>query len=78
MATHYCPLCNQPRLVLSEVGADASYTFVFVWASNLSNPRNAHQHSFQLRIIDARSFWRTETYVEHGVLQSEGVTYIRC
>jgi hypothetical protein len=75
MATHYCPLCNQPRLnlvhkELGEIG------FEFVSATNLPDLESAHQHSFQIHIIDHDSFWRSETYVGSNGF-TEGIIYSR-
>jgi hypothetical protein len=77
MATHYCPLCNQPRLVLSEVRSISDFVFAFSSATNLSSLDVAHQHSFELRLLGNASFWRSETYIESNVQESEGVTYHR-
>ncbi len=75
MATHYCPLCNQPRLNLIarthvEIG------FEFVSATNLADVSHGHQHSFQIRLIGEETFWRSETYVGEGAF-SEGLIYRR-
>jgi hypothetical protein len=75
MATHYCPLCNQPRLELTYRTGD-EFGFEFVSATNLSNMSDGHQHSFQVKLIDDETFWRAETYVGEGAF-SEAVTYRR-
>lgn len=77
MATHYCPQCNQPRLLLSEVTLPDTFAFAFASATNLPSLDAAHQHRFELRLLNPNSFWRSETYVERGVPESEGVTYHR-
>lgn len=77
MATHYCPLCNQPRLLLSEVIPPSTFTFTFCSATNLPSLDAAHQHSFELRLVNSNSFWRSETYMEAGVPTSEGIIYHR-
>lgn len=77
MATHYCPLCNQPRLLLSTAESPDRLVFSYGSATNLPDVSAAHQHSFEFRLLGADSFWRSETYVESGVPDSEGVTYHR-
>lgn len=77
MATHYCPLCNQPRLLLSRVKSPGSFAFEFCSATNLANLGIAHQQSFEVSLLDSGSFWRSETYVDGGISESEGVTYHR-
>jgi hypothetical protein len=75
MATHYCPLCNQPRLHLAS-DKDGELGFEFVSATNLADMSRGHQHSFQIRLIDETRFWRSETYIGVGGFQ-EAVTYLR-
>ena len=77
IATHYCPLGNQPRLRLKEAGSASSFTFEFVSATNLPKPGMAHQHQFEIEILQANSFARSETYMENGVAGSERVVYSR-
>lgn len=77
MATHYCPLRNQPRLLLSGVMPPSAFTFTFCSATNLPSLDAAHQHSFELRLVNSDSFWRSETYIEAGIPTSEGVMYHR-
>jgi hypothetical protein len=75
MATHYCPLCNQPRLNLVYRN-DEEMGFEFVSATNLPDASHGHQHSFQFRLTDDDTFWRSETYVGEGAFR-EGVVYRR-
>jgi hypothetical protein len=75
MATHYCPLCNQPRLNLIA-WADAEIGFEVVSATNLADASHEHQHSFQIRLVGEDTFWRSETYVGGGGFTEE-VTYSR-
>jgi hypothetical protein len=76
MATHYCPLCNQPRLNLAY-DRDGEFGFEFVTATNLARIDEAHQHSFQFRLIDEQRFWRSETYVGGAGGFQEAVSYAR-
>jgi hypothetical protein len=75
MATHYCPLCNQPRLNLVH-SFNGQFGFEFVSATNLTDLEDGHQHCFQIHIIDRYSFWRSETYVGARGF-TEGVVYRR-
>ena len=77
MATHYCPLCNQPRLLLTGVRSTGSFAFEFSSATNLPDPTVAHQRSFEVSLLGPDSFWRSETYIENGTSQAEAVTYHR-
>jgi hypothetical protein len=77
MATHYCPLCNQPRLLLSKVMPPSAFIFTFCSATNLPSLDAAHQHSFELRLVSSDSFWRSETYLEAGIPTSEDIMYHR-
>ncbi len=76
MATHYCPLCNQPRLDLIEVKGGC-FRFSCVSATNLSNFDVEHQHAFEIELIDQTTFWRSESYVTAGIVTSEAITYMR-
>jgi hypothetical protein len=76
MATHYCPLCNQPRLDLTEVRG-RRFSFSFVSATNLSSRDAEHQHAFEIELIDQTHFWRSETYIADGAVTIEAITYSR-
>ena len=76
MATHYCPLCNQPRLNLVEVQG-GKLRFAYVSATNLQSTSDEHQHSFELKLIDCQNFWRSESYLAAGNLMTEALTYVR-
>lgn len=77
IATHYCPIGNQPRLELHRQLEDGTLEFEFQSATNLPNEDSAHEHAFDLRIIDADTILRNETYVENGVAESNGTTFYR-
>jgi len=77
MATHYCPLGNQPRLRLKVPSTSPSFIFEFVSATNLPKTELAHQHQFEIQLLGTDSFSRSETYVENGTAESERVTYSR-
>ena len=76
MATHYCPLCNQPRLDLANVNG-SRFRFVCVGATNLINAVDAHQHAFEIEILGNAHFWRSESYIAAGKITTEGVNYVR-
>ena len=77
IATHYCPVGNQPRLRLKEGGKPSLLIFEFVSATNLSKPEVAHQHRFEMELLEANSFARSETYLENGKGESERIVYSR-
>jgi len=77
IATHYCPVGNQPRLRFKEGGSASLFVFEFVSATNLPKPEVAHQYRFEVELLDARSFARSETYLENGKGDPERVVYAR-
>ena len=77
IATHYCPVGNQPRLRLKEGGKPSLLIFEFVSATNLSKPEVAHQHRFEMELLEANSFARSETYLENGKGEPERIVYTR-
>jgi hypothetical protein len=77
LATHYCPVGNQPRLRLTEGGSASLFAFEFVSATNLPKPEAAHQHRFEMELLDANSFARSETYLENGKGDAERIVYSR-
>ncbi|HWM25755.1 MAG TPA: hypothetical protein VNP98_13110 [Chthoniobacterales bacterium] len=77
IATHYCPVGNQPRLRFKEGGSASLFAFEFVSATNLAKPEAAHQHRFEMEFLDANSFARSETYLENGKGEPERIAYTR-
>lgn len=77
LATHYCPVGNQPRLRFKEGGTASLFAFEFVSATNLPKPEAAHQHRFEMELLDANSFARSETYLENGKGEPERIVYSR-
>ena len=77
LATHYCPVGNQPRLRFKEGGSASLFAFEFVSATNLPKPEVAHQHRFEMELLDANSFARSETYLENGKGEPERIVYAR-
>ena len=77
IATHYCPLGNQPRLRLKEGASASSFAFEFLSATNLPKPEMAHQHRFEVEILHPNSVARSETYMENGTPGTERVVYSR-
>jgi len=77
LATHYCPVGNQPRLRFKEGGSASLFAFEFVSATNLPKPEAAHQHRFEMELLDANSFARSETYLENGKGDAERIVYSR-
>jgi hypothetical protein len=77
LATHYCPIGNQPRLRLATDKPGPRFQFEFVGATNLPSPDAAHQHSFWVELRGADTLVRSETYVEKGEEGTEVVTFQR-
>jgi hypothetical protein len=77
IATHYCPIGNQPRLRFKEGGSASLFVFEFVSATNLPKAEAAHQHRFEIELLDAHSFARSETYLENGKGEPERIVYSR-
>tara|TARA_R110002094_G_scaffold149544_1_gene138142 strand:+ start:222 stop:662 length:441 start_codon:yes stop_codon:yes gene_type:complete len=76
MATHYCPIGNQPRLALRSGDAD-KFVFDFVSATNLPDPTTDHNTEFWFRLDGPTSFTRSETYLDAGKLHTQERTYRR-
>lgn len=77
MATHYCPVGNQPRLDLMRRTADGTLEFEYRSATNLPDFAVDHQHAFDLRILGHDKFHRNETYLCAGASDSNGTTFMR-
>jgi hypothetical protein len=77
IATHYCPVGNQPRLRFKEGGSASLFVFEFVSATNLPKPEAAHQHRFEMELLQPNSFARSETYLENGKGEPERIVYTR-
>lgn len=77
IATHYCPVGNQPRLRFKQGGNASLFAFEFVSATNLSKPEAAHQHRFEMELLQPNSFARSETYLENGAGEPERIVYTR-
>ncbi len=77
VATHYCPLGNQPRLELVSTVDAGRMTFAFRSATNLPDPAAAHQDGFEMRLMGADRLWRSESYVEGGEIEVEAADFVR-
>lgn len=75
IATHYCPIGNQPRLRLAEAGADR-LRFAFRDATNLDRSKDSHQHALSLR-FDGDRIVREETYRERRKDETDVLTFER-
>ena len=76
MATHYCPMGNQPKLIV-DFEDTTKITFKMKSITNLPNPEVGHNIEFWMRLIDSNSFIRSETYEERNVLETIESRYIR-
>lgn len=77
IATHYCPIGNQPRLEYRVDSSNERLHFTFRDATNLPDPNAAHQHQFWIRFHADGSFERNETYLENGEAASETLVFTR-
>ena len=77
VATHYCPIGNQPRLMLKRQTGEGVLEFEFVSATNLRSPEEEYEESFDLLIIDDSTMRRNETYIAGGVRETNGTTFHR-
>ncbi len=75
VATHYCPIGNQPRLQMTAALGDR-FEFAFRDATDLE-PGEAHQHSFWIAITGPAAIARGETYVEGSGSGSETISFTR-
>ena len=77
IATHYCPIGNQPRLQLKRKLNDGTLEFEFMDATNLPDMLQAHEHAFDMQVLDADIFVRNETYLSDGESSSNGIRFTR-
>lgn len=75
IATHYCPIGNQPRLRLTRANG-ARFDFAFRDATDLA-PGEAHQHDFWIVIDGPGAITRSETYVQGAESGSETIAFER-
>jgi hypothetical protein len=76
LASHFCPLGNQPRLALKRASGDR-LDFEFRDGSNLNRARDAHQQSFWIEFHGPDAIVRGETYREGEKEETEAVRYQR-
>jgi hypothetical protein len=77
IATHYCPIGNQPRLELREKTPSGTLKFLFASATNLPDITDPHEHAFELRLDNDDQFFRHETYASDGEFDSNGNMFRR-
>jgi hypothetical protein len=76
LASHFCPLGNQPRLALKRVSANR-LDFEFRDGSDLDPAADAHQQSFWIEFQGPDAIVRSETYREGDDEETEAVRYVR-
>ena len=76
IATHYCPLGNQPRLKYVGMNDD-KMIFETVSVTNLADASGDHCRAVDFHFISADSVERTETYAEKGVSTTESGIFSR-
>ena len=75
LATHYCPIGNQPRLRLTKATAER-LDFVFQDATDLV-PDEPHQHDFWIEFDATGAIARGDTYVQGDESDSETIVFAR-
>lgn len=66
LATHYCPQGNAPRMQWTGTDASGAHRFLFVDGANLQDREGFHEHAFWIRVDDAGTITRSETYIANG------------
>ena len=77
MATHYCPVGNQPRLAWRPGPDPDRLGFTLLDVTNLRDPGESHCTAFWFRIESPEAFVRSETYAEAGSAEERIATYRR-
>ena len=76
LATHYCPIGNQPRLRLANADP-ARPRFRFKDATDVAGLGESRLHAFGLDVLGPGRILRTETYLESGKPETETLTFDR-
>lgn len=76
LASHFCPLGNQPRLALKRASG-SRLDFEYRDGSNLDPARDPHQQSFWIEFHGPDAIVRSETYREGADEETEAVRYER-
>ena len=76
MATHYCPIGNQPKL-LYVPSDEQKITFKIDSITNLPDKSVGHNIEFWVTLDDESTFTREEIYLENGVLDIMRGKYVR-
>ena len=77
MATHYCSVGNQPRMVASASPDGKSITFTFVDGTNIPTADSGHMKQLAISISDANHHVEEWTFVDHGKEKKEVFTLAR-
>ena len=64
MATHYCPIGNQPKLLFVPTDDDR-LTFKLASITNLPDKNTGHNVEFWMQLDSANQFTRQEIYLEN-------------
>ena len=76
-ATHYCPIGNQPRLILKQQLGTGVLLFEFHSAMNLPDENAQHEHAFDLLLVNSNTLIRNETYCTDGQAEKNGTKFSR-
>lgn len=67
IATHYCPIGNQPRLALVSGGNGTPLRFAFQDVTNLESPTTSHLRTLEFALSkDGEEMVRSEVYLSAG------------
>ena len=75
VATHFCPVGNQPRLVMTRA-AGSRFDFTVRDGTGIE-PGASFQHDFWIEIGADGRITRSETYVQGDGTEEETITYSR-
>ncbi len=76
IATHYCPLGNQPRLLFTGLEG-GKYKFETQSVANLTDPARDHCRAFDFEIVGKDTVWRSEIYAEENIETTESGVFKR-
>lgn len=77
IATHYCAMGNQPRLVLAPESTREELIFNFLSATNLTSPEARHMRGGRIRVVDGNSVEAAWEVFENGVKVGENRFFLR-
>ena len=77
VATHYCPIGNQPTFRFIEKSEKGDPHFAVDTVRNLADDDDPHGTGFEMRLLHDGRLVRYETYASGGVAERSGTTFTR-